>query len=259
MVAIAAALAALLERSAGRLPRAARIALLAVLLKPSFALRALLEAGGAARGALDRNDLPAARDALSALVSRGTAPLGPEEVAGAAIESLAENTTDSFVGPWLAWLLFGLPGAWAFRAVNTLDSRWGYHGRYELLGRVPARLDDVCAALPARLSAIVLIAAAPLCGASAAGALRILRRDRRRTGSPNSGWTMAAMAGALGRRLRKRGAYVLNAGGAPAGAEDIVRAQWIVALSAALALAAAVFANAVHAQRQMVTTCRHQP
>jgi adenosylcobinamide-phosphate synthase len=225
---------------AARLPRAARIIVWALLLKPSFSLRALLQAGTTVRRALAAGDLQHARSSLQALVSRDTTCLTDEECAGAAIESLAENTTDSFIGPWLAFMCFGLPGAWAFRAVNTLDSRWGYHGHYEWLGRTAALLDDACAALPSRLSAMLLIASARLTGGRARAGLRGMLDSRKTTGSPNSGWTMGAVAGALNLRLSKPGSYELNATGSAASATDISSAQRLVETCASLALAAAL-------------------
>lgn len=231
----AAAAALLAERAAGRLRRPLRLLLLATLLKPSFSLRLLLRSGRAVGTALERNQLASARLALRALVSRDASGLSAAECAAAAIESLAENTSDSFIAAWLSFAVCGLPGPWVFRTANTLDSRWGYHGRYELLGRAAARIDDLLACLPARLSAILLIVAAPAGGGSPVGAWRCVRRDRARTESPNAGWTMAAMAGALGRQLSKPGHYVLNPVGAPSRPADIWRAERIVAATAALA------------------------
>jgi adenosylcobinamide-phosphate synthase len=246
---VTGAVAAALQCAAGRLPYPLRLLALAALLKPSFALRELLEASEHVREALAAGNLAQARASLRALVSRETATLSAEDVAGAAIESLAENTTDSFIGPWLAWLLCGLPGAWVFRTINTLDSRWGYHGRYELLGCCAARLDDAAAMVPARLSAIVLIAAAAVTGARPWQGLRAMWRDHARTSSPNAGWTMATMAGALGLRLAKHPAYLLNAEGVPAGVPDIARAQRIVAAAAVLMLGASLLLQSILIKR----------
>ena len=93
---------------------------------------------------------------MSALVSRDTSQLTIGQMAAGAIESVAENITDSIVGPLLAFALFGLPGAVAYRAINTLDSMVGYHGRYEYLGKPSARLDDLVNLIPARLAALLL-------------------------------------------------------------------------------------------------------
>jgi adenosylcobinamide-phosphate synthase len=122
--------------------------------------------------------------------------------------------TDSFVGPWLFFALFGLPGAVAYRAINTLDSMLGYHGYYEHLGKASARLDDLANLVPARLSALLLVVGSFfLPGQNAPAALRIMWRDHRRTESPNAGWTMSGMAGALGVKLEKtspEGGYQLG-------------------------------------------------
>lgn len=224
----------------------------AALLKGAFAVRALVVAGEAVRRALVAGDDEAARGALRALVSRETADLTPGLMAAAAIESLAENCTDSVLAPWLAYLCFGLPGAWAYRAINTLDSMIGYRGRYEYLGKAAARLDDAVNWLPARLAAAALLVAAPAGRGSACRAMGTAVRQHRRTASPNAGWTMAAMAGALGVRLEKRGAYVLGDGPEP-GPEDIRRAQRIVMATAALALAPALGAWLA---RRLVPTAR---
>ena len=93
-------------------------------------------------------NIAGARLGLGSLVSRDASALSTPLVAAAAIESVAENTTDSYIGPWLVFALFGLPGAFAYRALNTLDSMVGYRGRYEYLGKASARLDDVVNLVP---------------------------------------------------------------------------------------------------------------
>jgi adenosylcobinamide-phosphate synthase len=149
-------------------------------------------------------------------VSRPTADLDPGEVAAATVESVAENLTDSVVAPALMYLAFGLPGAAVYRAVNTADAMIGYRdGALEHFGKLAARADDVLNLIPARISALAIVAAAAFTGASPRGALKTLWRDRRRTASPNAGWTMAAMAGALNVRLTKRDAYTLGDGPLP--------------------------------------------
>jgi adenosylcobinamide-phosphate synthase len=142
-------------------------------------------------------------------------------VAAAAIESVAENLTDSFVAPLLFYLVFGLPGALAYRALNTADSMLGYRdGALEYFGKVAARLDDVANLVPARLAALVLVVVS---GRRAPAAWSTMLSDRRHTPSPNAGWTMAAMAGALGVTLAKPGVYSLGRGDEPV-AGDIDRA-----------------------------------
>jgi len=179
-------------------------------LKPFFALRMLADAGRSVRLSLEQSDLPAARDALQSLVSRDRSALTAELAGAAAIESLAENLSDSIVAPLLYYTLFGLPGAAAYRLFNTFDSIVGYHGQYEYLGKAAARLDDVLNALPARLTALLIIALAPLFGGNRFTAWQIWRRDAHRTTSPNAGHPMAAAAGALGLQLEKVGHYRLG-------------------------------------------------
>ncbi len=207
------------------------------LLKSSFALRALVDAGRRAEAALGRGDPAAAHVELAALVSRPTDTLDEAHLASAIVESLAENLSDSYVAPLCWYALGGLPAALAYRVVNTADAMVGYHGRYEYLGKPAARLDDLANLVPARLTAAALVAAAPLAGGSARGALRILARDRRRTESPNAGWPMAAAAGALGIWLEKPGAYRLGAGGRTPTVDDAAAARRLVLVAAALVTA----------------------
>lgn len=140
-----------------------------------------------------------------------------------AIESLAENLSDSVVAPLFWFVLLGLPGAALYRFANTADAMWGYPGmrggRYwQWAGKWAARADDSLSWLPARLTALLLWLAARGVRWSA------LRALARATPSPNGGWPMGAMALALGVRLSKPGVYVLNAAGRAARAEDTRRA-----------------------------------
>ena len=153
-----------------------------------------------------------ARYELRSLVSRDAAALDQSLASAAAIESVAENTTDSYIGPWLAFALLGLPGAFAFRAVNTLDSMIGYRGRYEYLGKASARLDDAMNLIPARISAAMMLAAGALCRLPAGRGWRWALTGRRLTASPNAGWTIGAMSGLLGVALEKSGHYRIGEG-----------------------------------------------
>jgi adenosylcobinamide-phosphate synthase len=133
------------------------------------------------------------------------------------VESVAENLTDSVLAPACFYLAFGLPGAAVYRVINTADAMIGYRdGVLEHFGKVAARLDDLLNLVPARLAALVLVTAALTPGFDARAAWSVLRRDRRRTASPNAGWTMSAMAGALGVTLEKRETYRLGDGPLPA-------------------------------------------
>src|SRR6266849_1949648 len=171
------------------------------LLKCAFSIRGLVSAVWQVRDALAEGELAAARRAAGVhLVSRRTDDLDAGATAGAAVESLAENLTDSWVAPLCFYLAAGLPGAWLYRAVNTADAMIGYReGLLEQLGGASARLDDMLNWIPARLGALALCLGAWLGHESA-------RR---------AGRTMAAMAGALGVTLEKRGHYRLGDGPPP--------------------------------------------
>jgi adenosylcobinamide-phosphate synthase len=213
--------------------------LTALALKMTFAWRGLIRAGQNVQRDLETRATENARADLRALVSRDTRALDTSQLAAAAIESLAENASDSFVAPLFYYRLFGLPGAFVYRAVNTLDSMIGYHGRYEFLGKVAARVDDVLNFIPARITALLLVLAARFTRDDARRAWQVLRRDHARTASPNAGYPMSAMAGALDVRLEKVGHYVLNDNGRAPQPRDIARAARVV--SVALAMATVMF------------------
>ncbi len=172
-------------------------------------------------------------------MSRDVRELDASEVAAATIESVAENLSDGVIAPWLWYAVGGLPAAWAYRAANTLDAMWGYRDeRWIDLGAAAARTDDVLNLAPARLTALALCAAAASRG-DGARAVRQWRLDAGRTASPNAGHSMAAMAGALGVRLGKRGEYTLGASLREPTHQDIGRAC-VLATEAALIASAAL-------------------
>ncbi|MHB8992292.1 MAG: adenosylcobinamide-phosphate synthase CbiB [Chloroflexota bacterium] len=210
---------------------------LALALKPTFAIRALFEFTGRVQKTLESGDLQGSRLAVGQIVSRNVERLGEPEVAAAAVESLAENGSDSVVAPLFYYAVLGLPGAYLYRMANTLDAMVGYRGRYEYLGKVAARVDDALNLLPARLAALATAATCWTAGGSPAGAWRGMRRDSLRTPSPNAGWPMAAMAGALGLRLEKVDHYVLNDGGRLPRAHDLDVARRVAGISLAAAVA----------------------
>jgi adenosylcobinamide-phosphate synthase len=215
----------------------ASIAVEAVVLKATFAVRALGDAAAAVASAVCAGDLDRARGALRSLCSRDPASLDAAQLAAAAVESVAENASDSVIAPLFWWAVLGVPGAVAYRALNTLDARVGYRGRYEWLGKASARLDDLANLVPARLTAGLLLAGGAVAGADLRRGVAILLRDGAKTESPNAGRPMAAMAGLLGVTLEKVDCYRLGDPGAPVGAETIA-AAWRVASLAALAGAA---------------------
>ena len=234
-------LAALLSWLAGRLGWPGLV-LEAALLKCAFSLRGLAGAAMGVTAALEAGSLEEARRRVGRdLVSRPAEELSAPHVASATVESVAENLTDSVVAPLLFFLIGGLPGAWAYRVVNTADAMWGYReGDLEYLGKAAARLDDALNWIPARLAAIGIVLSAFMSGAAAGraviGAWRTMWRDAGRTASPNAGWTMAAMAGALGVTLEKPGAYRLGSGPLPT-ARHIHRAVQVMLVASGLSVA----------------------
>ncbi len=214
----------------------------AYLLKSTFAIRCLLQISGDIGKMIDQ-DMDEARKMLPALVGRDTAPLTRSQAASAVIESLSENYVDSILSPIFYYLVFapvglGLEAAIAFKAISTMDSMIGYKTRGLLeLGYAGARLDDLANFIPARLSIFLIALARPT---AAVTALRAAFRYHSATPSPNSGWPMAACAGALGIRLEKPGYYVLLKEGKEADTLDVPRAlrlmQAVIALTLAVAL-----------------------
>jgi adenosylcobinamide-phosphate synthase len=152
--------------------------------------------------ALERDGIGSARQAVSHIVGRETKALDEAAVCRAAIESLAENFSDGVVAPLFWMVVLGLPGAFAYKAINTADSMIGHKSpRHLAFGWAAARCDDLVNLPASRLSVVWLVLAAALLGLSPARAISIVRRDARHHRSPNAGWPEAAMAGALGIRL----------------------------------------------------------
>lgn len=191
--------------------------LLGLLFKPLLAWRMLREEVAAVEAALQQS-LAAGQQQLARLVSRDTTVLTETEVRETALETLAENLNDSVVAPLFWFMLAGLPGAALYRFANTADAMWGYRGRWEWAGKWAARADDALSFIPARLTALALLA-------PRLWLLPQAWREARRTPSPNGGWPMGALALRLDRRLGKPGVYVLNPAGHAVEAADGKRAQ----------------------------------
>jgi adenosylcobinamide-phosphate synthase len=205
----------------------------AILLKLTFSIKGLRRAALKIQELLQEKKLDNSRFELRALVSRDTKDLDESQMASAAVESVAEGTCDSLVAPLFFFLLFGVPGAIGYRVINTMDSMIGYHGKYEYLGKFAARLDDVLNFLPARLAAFVLILAAAL-KKNGRNAWKTTLQEHRKTESPNAGWPMSAMAGALDVRLEKPGHYVLGERYKTPGINTIGSSVKIFSLAAAM-------------------------
>lgn len=175
-----------------------QIMLIGILAWPLVALRSLHDHVAAVATPLQAGDIAAAREAVSRIVGRDPAALDEAGIARAAIESLAENASDGIVAPVFWGALFGLPGIFGYKAINTLDSMIGHHSeRHQAFGWAAARIDDVANFIPARLTGFLFVLLAP----RRSEALSCMTRDARRHRSPNAGWPEAAMAGALGVRL----------------------------------------------------------
>ncbi|MCU0312570.1 MAG: cobalamin biosynthesis protein, partial [Solirubrobacteraceae bacterium] len=186
---------------------------------------------------------------LAALVSRSP-DLDPPLIVSATVESLAENTTDSVVSPLFYYALFGLPGALAYRAVNTMDAMLGYRDDREYVGKAAARSDDAANWLPTRITGLLLVAVSTVKG-TAGRAWWAFRTQHQPRYGPNKTLAIATMAGSLGVRLEKPGAYALGAADRPLTCAVIDDAVWRVwaAGGATVALAAglaAVLTGLVH-------------
>ena len=152
--------------------------------------------------ALERDDVEAARQAVSMIVGRDTDVLDKAGICRAAVETVAENASDGVIAPLLWMGLFGAAGGFFYKAVNTMDSMIGYKNeKYLFYGRAAAKADDAVNFIPSRLAALLMILVCPLLGLDAGGARRIFRRDRLRHESPNSAQTESVCAGALGVEL----------------------------------------------------------
>ena len=181
----------------GKTGRVLYLAIASLLCDSTLAVRDLQKESMQVAFALDRG-LPEARKALSRIVGRDTEDLDEAAVVRAAVETVAENTTDGVVSPLFYLILGGPAAAMIYKAVNTMDSMVGYKNeRYLYFGRAAAKLDDVLNFIPARIAALLWIAAAGLCGEDMGGAWRIWRRDRLKHESPNSAQTESACAGSL--------------------------------------------------------------
>ena len=221
--------------------RIAYIVVSAILLETTFAVKCMRQYTVPIAEAVKKRDFDKARKGLYYIVRRDPNKLSEQQIVSAAVESIAESTTDGITTPFFFFALFGVPGAFAFRVINTLDSMVGYKDPEHLnIGWFSASLDTIANYVPARLTAILMVAAAALLGENWRDSWRILQRDKAKTKSLNAGWTMSAMAGALGVQLEKTDHYVLGDKGdiSPA---HIMRALRIMELTTVLFGAVVIF------------------
>ena len=195
--------------------------------------------------AFENNDTEGARKAVSMIVGRDTQSLTKEGIIKAAVETVAENSSDGVIAPLIYMLIFGPVGGVVYKAVNTMDSMIGYvEEKYFYIGKFAAKLDDVLNYIPARVSGILVIISAFVLRYDYKNAFRIFKRDRRKHASPNSAQTESAMAGALGVQLAGDAVYfgkvvkkpTIGDDIRPVEAEDIKRANHLMYLTSFLGL-----------------------
>ncbi|OPY25367.1 MAG: cobalamin biosynthesis protein [Methanocella sp. PtaU1.Bin125] len=212
----------------------------AYLIKSTFSLSFLWRISRDIYDDLRVGRLDAARAKLPALVGRDVSRLDAGQMTSCVTESLGESYVDGIVSPLLYFILLGLPGALAYRAINTLDSMVGYKDAKHLqTGFASAKIDDLANYVPARLSILLVALVSPVTG-SPALAVKTALRDGRKPPSINSGYPMAAFAGALGIRMEKLKYYVLGAGLRPCAPDDIPRAIRLNRAASALLIAIVV-------------------
>ena len=183
----------------------------AILFKATFAIRGMGQYTKPIASALKQKDLDGARKWLPYIVRRDPNSLNERQIISAAVESIAESTTDGITAPFFFYALFGVPGAFAYRVVNTLDSMVGYKNvENRNIGWFSAKLDTIANYIPSRLTAYLMVAASFLLREDWRESMRILQRDKHKTASPNAGYTISAMAGALNIQLEKQGYYTLG-------------------------------------------------
>jgi adenosylcobinamide-phosphate synthase len=207
----------------------------AIVLKISVAIRGMEKHATAITSCLEAGDLAGARQNLSMIVRRRTDDLDEQHVMSATIECVSESTVDGITAPIFYYSLFGPAGAFAYRTINTLDSMVGYKDEYfKEIGWMSARLDTLANYVPARITAFLMVVSARLLGYDWKNSLGMLRRDHGKTFSPNAGYPMATMAGALRVRLEKIGHYSLGDGEEPATLEKCREAVSIMKLTTLL-------------------------
>lgn len=199
---------AVLLFAAGKVHPAVRFLLETFWCYQIFAARCLVGESRKVYQRLKEDDLPGARRAVSMIVGRDTENLTAEGVTKAAVETVAENTSDGVTAPLLFLLIGGAPLGFLYKAVNTMDSMLGYKNeKYLYFGRIPAKMDDVFNYIPARLTAWFMIVAAFLTGMDGKNAWKIYLRDKRKHASPNSAQSEAVCAGALDVQLAGDAVY----------------------------------------------------
>ncbi len=191
----------------------ASVLAIGVLLKTTIAIKGMQKHALQIMDSLSKNDLDEARTRLSMIVKRNTKNLDRQHILSATLESISENIVDGITGPLFYFAFFGLAGAFVYRTVNTMDSMIGYKtDLFRNLGWFGANCDKVLNFVPSRLTSMMMILASIIVGGDWRNSVQVMRRDGSKTESPNAGFPMATMAGALGVRFEKLDHYVLGDG-----------------------------------------------
>ncbi len=184
-----------------------------ILLKTTIAIRGMQKHALSVVDALEKDDLDSARNHLSMIVKRNTKNLDKNHISSAVLESVSENTVDGVTGPLFYYAIFGLPGAFVYRAINTIDSMIGYKtSLFRNIGWFGANCDTILNYIPSRLTGLVMILSALILGYNWKESFYIMKRDGRKLESPNAGFPIAALAGALGTKLEKINYYAVGDG-----------------------------------------------
>ncbi len=184
-----------------------------VLLKTTIAIKGMENHASKIMNALSKNDLDDARAKLSMIVKRNTKNLDKQHIISATLESISENIVDGITGPLFYYSIFGLVGAFVYRTVNTADSMIGYKTEiFRNVGWFAANCDKILNFLPSRLTSLVMVLSCVMLKKDWKHSIHIMKRDGPKTESPNAGYPMATLAGALGIRFEKIEHYVLGDG-----------------------------------------------
>ena len=184
-----------------------------ILLKTTIAIRGMEKHAMVVMESIERNDLDAARNNLSMIVKRNTKNLDKNHVLSGTLESISENTVDGVTGPLFYFAFFGISGAFIYRIINTIDSMIGYKTSiFTNIGWFGANCDKILNYLPSRITSLMMVFAAMILGNDWKKSYKIMKRDGKNTESPNAGYPMAALAGALGTRFEKIDHYSVGEG-----------------------------------------------
>ena len=206
-----------------------------ILLKSTIAIRGMERYALAVMTSLENENLESARTNLSMIVKRNTANLDKNHVISGVLESISENTVDGITGPLFYYAIFGLPGAFAYRIINTADSMIGYKSKmFKNIGWFAANSDTILNYIPSRLTGLIMVISAALLQKNWRKSYQIMLRDGKNTESPNAGYPMAALAGALETKFEKLDHYSLGDTNSTLSKEHVLSAISIMKLSSIL-------------------------